>query len=238
MSTFLSRLKVYAIGFGIGLIFVFFFFQNRGCSWLPDNRVKNSILDRVLVISDEEAPKLAAKGITNEAVIEMLNTGKVNFRKSRKDTGSKVYFIEKDNVQLYFTLPEEGFISEVKLADQPVSKIRNTASGFGKLIRFPQDDDMVFADTLAKITCQLEKAGLLQTNLIQKSLEAGGTIDFSKSDFKLRSRSATVEGLKPMQYLWFNDPKGRKTGTQAVWYKNKITMIAFDLGFENDCDPQ
>lgn len=235
MSTFLNRLKVYAIGFGIGLIFVFFFFQNRGCSWLPDNRVKNSILDRVIVVPEAEASKLAAKGISSEDVIGLLNDGKVNFRKSDKDAKSKVYFLEKDNVKLFFTLPEESFISEVKLADQPVSKIRNSVSGTGKLIHFPKDDELVYPDTLSKVTCQLEAMGMLQTNLILKSLEKNGTVDFARSDFKLKARAATVEGLKPMQYLYFNDPKGRRIGAQSVWYKNKITMIVFDLPFENDC---
>lgn len=235
MSTFLNRLKVYAIGFGIGLIFVFFFFQNRGCSWLPENRVKNSILDRVIVVQSDEAARLAAKGITNEEIINMLNDGKVDFGKSKKNTESKIYLLEKDNVKLFFTLPEESYISEVRLADQPVARIKNSTTGTGQMIRFPQDDDMVFADTMKRISCQLENIGMLQTKLILKSLKANGTIDFAKSDFSLKPRAASVEDHKAMQYLYFNDPKGRRIGAETVWYKDKITMVLFDLPFETDC---
>ena len=45
MGKFLRRLKFYAVGLGIGTIFTFMIFGNRGCSWLPDNRVKNMIAD-------------------------------------------------------------------------------------------------------------------------------------------------------------------------------------------------
>jgi hypothetical protein len=61
MESLWRRLKYYGIGFGIGLVFVIFFFQNRGCSWLPSNRVKNSILDRLVVASDETLEILKKK---------------------------------------------------------------------------------------------------------------------------------------------------------------------------------
>ncbi len=235
MSTFLNRLKIYAIGFGIGLVFVFFFFQNRGCSWLPDNRIKNSILDRVIVIQSDEAAKLTAKGITEKQIVEMLNDGKVDFSKSKKNTESKIYMLEKNNVKLFFTLPEESFISEVRLADQPVANIRNSTTGSGKLIHFPKDDDMVFADTMERITCQLEAIKMLQTKLILRSLKKNGTIDFTRTDFSTKPRAASIEGHKAMQYLYFDDPQGRRIGAEAVWYKNKITMVLFDLPFETEC---
>ena len=61
MTTFWKRLRYYGIGFGIGCIFVFFFFQNRACTWLPDNRIKNSILDRTIVIQEDESDLLKSK---------------------------------------------------------------------------------------------------------------------------------------------------------------------------------
>ena len=68
-SSFIRRLKYYGIGFGIGLIFVFIFFQNRGCSWLPGNRVKNTVLERVMVVNDETAKAFAKKGLTKKDAI-------------------------------------------------------------------------------------------------------------------------------------------------------------------------
>lgn len=227
MSVFFKRLKVYAIGFGIGCIFVFFFFQNRGCSWLPDNRVKNSILDRAIVIQEDVAQSFDEKGINDKAIIELLNSGKVNFKKSQKDGPSKTYLIYKDNLRLYFTLPEESYISEVRMADQPAAKIHNSTSGSGKFIHFPNDEDLIFADTMAKITCQQQSLGMIQNKMIYKSLKENGSIDFSKTDFTIKP--------KPEQYINFNDPKGRRIGAKTIWYKNKITIFEIELPFENNC---
>jgi len=227
MTTFLNRLKVYGIGFGIGLVFVFFFFQNRGCSWLPGNRVKNAILDRVIVVSDEEAALLKSKGITNKEIIALLNEGKVDFEKSKKDTESKIYYLANGATAVYFTLPSESFIAEVKAAGQPVSKIKNTTEGLGRFIHFPKDDDLIFADTLAKMTCQQEQIGMIQSRMILKSLQQNGTIDFAKTHFNVTPKAE--------QYINFNDPKGRRIGANAVWYKNKITLHTLDLPFQDTC---
>ena len=94
MESFLRRLKYYGLGFGFGLLFVFFFFQNRGCSWLPSNRVKNSILERLIVIPDAQLEALKASGYSKKDVIALLNDGDVDFSESRKQTNPKVYFEE------------------------------------------------------------------------------------------------------------------------------------------------
>ena len=143
MQNIWRRLRYYGIGFGIGCVFVFFFFQNRGCSWLPSNRVKNAILDRVIVVSDNTQKTLEEKGISNEEVIELLNNGDVDFQKSDKDSDSKVYAIEKEGLTYFFTLPYESFISEVYVGGK--SKDSHTSDeGIGSFIHFPADDNLVF----------------------------------------------------------------------------------------------
>ncbi len=227
MKTFLDRLKIYAIGFGIGMIFVFFFFQNRGCSWLPDNRVKNSILDRVIVVQSDIDKELSAKGITHSTIISLLNDGDVEFSKSKKDGESKIYMVSKDNIKLFFTLPNESFISEVRLANVPVKSIKNSSKGNGRLIHFPKDNELVFADTTRLVSCQQQAFGMIENRKILKSLKKNGVIDFEKSDLNVKP--------KAIQYLFFSDVKGRKIGATAVWYKNKISIDQFDLPFETDC---
>jgi hypothetical protein len=227
MKTFFDRLKIYAIGFGIGMVFVFFFFQNRGCSWLPDNRVKNSILDRVIVMQSDVELQLKKKGINQKEIIALLNDGDVDFSKSKKDGLSKIYLVTKDNVKLFFTLPNESFISEVRLANVAVNNIKNSIKGTGKLIHFPKDDELVFADTTKLATCQQQAFGMIENRKILKSLKKNGLIDFEKSDLNVKP--------KALQYLFFNDKKGRKIGASAVWYKNKISIDHFDLPFETDC---
>jgi hypothetical protein len=227
MKTFFDRLKIYAIGFGIGMVFVFFFFQNRGCSWLPDNRVKNSILDRVIVVQSEVELQLKKKGINKNQIIALLNDGDVDFSKSKKDGQFKIYLVSKDDVKLYFTLPNESFISEVRLANVTVNSIKNSTKGAGKLIHFPKDNELVFADTTKLVTCQQQAFGMIENRKILKSLKENGMIDFEKSGLNLKP--------KALQYLFFNDKKGRKIGASAIWYKNKISIDHFDLPFETDC---
>jgi hypothetical protein len=227
MKTFFDRLKIYAIGFGIGMVFVFFFFQNRGCSWLPDNRVKNSILDRVIVVQSEVEGQLKQKGISQKEIIALLNDGDVDFSKSKKDGQFKIYLVSKDDVKLYFTLPNESFISEVRLANVAVNSVKNSTKGTGKLIHFPKDNELVFADTTKLVSCQQQAFGMIENRKILKSLKANGIIDFEKSDFNVKP--------KALQYLFFKDKKGRKIGATAVWYKNKINIDHFELPFETDC---
>jgi hypothetical protein len=228
MTTFLNRLKVYAIGFGIGLILVFFFFQNRGCSWLPENRVKNSILDRVLVLSETEAAKFSANGISDSALILLLNDGDVDFKKSQKDGKSKVYFISNDTDAAFFTLPYESFISEVKFVSSKAKEIQNTKTGSGKFLRFPLDEDLIFVDTLPKLGCQQQAIGMINQRMILKSLKNNGQIDFGKS--------ALQATPKAEHYLWFTDVKNQRIGAKTVWYKNKITIHSFDLPIESGCN--
>ncbi|HRP53737.1 MAG TPA: hypothetical protein PLI97_09545, partial [Fluviicola sp.] len=88
MKDIWRRLRYYGVGFGIGLIFVFFFFQNRGCSWLPENRVKNSMMGKILVVSPETQKKLH---MSDEQVVSFLNDGAISFRSSKKQGDPKVY---------------------------------------------------------------------------------------------------------------------------------------------------
>lgn len=86
MESFWRRLRYYGIGFGIGLLFVFVFFQNRGCSWLPANRVKNSVLDRLLVIPDHQEKAMNDKHVNVKDIVNALNEGDVEFSESKKGT--------------------------------------------------------------------------------------------------------------------------------------------------------
>ena len=128
MESWIRRLKFYGVGFGIGLLFVFIFFQNRGCSWLPGNRVKNSILDRLLVVSDETAEILKKRGVNKKELIQFLNDGDVIFGESEKDKDDKVYVIEKDGKKYLFTLPFESCIAEVQLGNK-ASEAKTSTEG-------------------------------------------------------------------------------------------------------------
>lgn len=228
MSSFLKRLRYYGIGFGLGLVFVFFFFQNRGCSWLPSNRVKNAILDRVLTISEAEEQKLKQKGVEENEILQLLNTGTVDFDNSQKEGAVKVYRIYDDELELFFTLPNESFVSEVRYGKLDAKYIQASKTGMGNLIHFPNEEDLVYVDSSEVMSCQLEQMGYINQRLILKSLKKSGKIDYAKCHFK--------RSPKPLIYLYFEDKEGRMTGSESIWYKNKINIQKFDLMRPTPCD--
>jgi hypothetical protein len=169
MDNFFRRLKYYGIGFGIGLIFVVFFFGNRGCAWYPENRVKNTIFNRILVVSDNEMVKLKELGLTKKDLILAINEGDVDFKKSKKNNHFKVYRFtcETKNGKKFncnVTLNEDSFISEVQFGDKSAFKVKNTKEGLGSFIYFPKEKDFVFMDTTDLILCQQEAIKLVNEN--------------------------------------------------------------------------
>lgn len=232
MDSLLRRLKFYGIGFSIGLVFVLIFFQNRGCSWLPSNRIKNSFLDRVIVLPENEAKTLKKLHLSNKDIINVLNDGEVVFSKSLKKGTSKVYHLEKefDNkglLHFFFTLPDESFISEVHISEKSAMQVKNTKVGIGKILHFPKDDNLVFVDSSQVVRCQQTELGLVNPIDILKLMKQNSSIDFSKTDYK-----ATP---KAVQYIQFFDKKQQLIGAHAIWYKNKINITDFILPFKSKC---
>lgn len=225
MNTFIKRLKFYGIGFGIGLIFVFLFFQNRGCSWLPSNRVKNSILDRLIVVSDSTNQVFKDKGIDMDDIVNALNDGDVYFNESDKDDPSKIYIIEKDGVKFAFTLPYESFISEVQIQTKG-KRVKPTGKGEGTIIHYPLDDNLVFPDTTALVTCQQEALGLIEPKKILKLIKSTGKIDFEKTNLEVQP--------KPEHYIHFTK-NGEVIGAKMIWYKNKLNVISFYAPKAENC---
>lgn len=217
MESFVRRLKYYGIGFGIGLVFVFFFFKNRGCSWTPNSRVKNAILGRMIVISDDTKAKLDAKGISEKDVVEVLNDGDIDFEGSDKSRNNKKYIIEKEGNMYVFTLPLESCISEVFLA-KSVKGIKNSTEGKGSFIHFPNDKSLVYTDSTDFLACQQEQLGVLGDRQIWRKIQKNGRLDFAKTDLKT--------GAKPEHYIEFVWDKDT-IGTKIVWYKEKLNITSF-----------
>lgn len=225
MDSFKRRLKYYGIGFGFGLLFVFFFFQNRGCSWLPSNRVKNAILDRIIVVSDETATILEEHHLTDQDLINVLNDGDVLFQESDKNHESKVYLIEKEGMKFAFSLPYEGYISEA-FVDVKTANLPSTKTGKGSMIYFPNDDYLIYPDSTKLVTCQQEKLGLIEPKKILALLKESGKINFEKSALAVRP--------KPLQYIEF-EYNGEIVGAKSIWYKNKVNITSFEASGLEEC---
>jgi hypothetical protein len=231
MKNFLRRLKFYGLGFGIGLVFVFFFFQNRGCAWLPSNRVKNTILGRVIVVSDQERQLLTAGGIDDKEIVEFLNSGDVEFGKSKKQGNTQVYCITKDvngkETDLWFTLPKDAYISEVKWPAGSVFKAKNSKEGMGEMVHFPNVDNMVYLDSNKRLTCQQDKLGLIAPKEVLNRLKKSGKIDFSRSNLGAQPY--------PKQFIVFTTKKGVVIETETHWYQEHIQISEFILKDSLDC---
>jgi hypothetical protein len=234
MTSFWKRLKYYLIGFGIGLIFVVIFFQNRGCAWLPGNRVKNSILDKVLVLPEDQVSIMEAKGLNNDEIIQFMNLGKVEFSKSLKDNlvFPKVYVIsrtiEDTEHQLQFSLFEDSYISIVRYLEKDQAPERITQpEGMGYFIRVPRDSAMVFIDKSNFVQCKASILASNESKYIGKRLRESGMIDFSKSNLMLP---------KAEHFITYKETDGRLVQGKTIWFESRITFKDFYWSEPLDCE--
>jgi hypothetical protein len=232
MESFLRRLKYYGIGFLIGLLFVFIFFQNRGCSWLPSNRVKNAFLDRLIVMPEDQLPLLQAQGISKEDVVEVLNDGDVVFEESDTEGDLKVYKISK-NVEgkgvmnFFFTLPNESFISEVNIQATDKDQVKSSSKGFGEIIHYPNDNHLFFLDSSSAINCKLQAFAIKDADALFELVKKQGKIDFSKTNLNVKP--------KAIQYISVFEDEKEMLGCKAIWYKNKINVVAVETDSTVHC---
>jgi hypothetical protein len=225
MDKFLHRLKYYGFGFGIGIVFVFFFFQNRGCTWLPANRVKNSILERVIVIPEVQLVLMKKNGNLDKKILRYLNEGDVNFSESDKSGPDKRYIIGcEDLPDLYFTLPDESFISAVYMVPT-----KDVADRKGKALikHYPKDDHLFFVDSTDQMPCKLSKLGYKNEIELQKGVAKSAYLDFDKCVFS--------EVAKPLHYIETKDGFGKPMAFKAIWYKNKINVVGLYTHKPVDC---
>jgi len=232
MDGFFKRLKYYGIGLLIGLIFVTFFMRGRGCSWMPENRLKTSLFERIMVLSEENQKKLSALNLSETELISAIREGDVIFNKSKKDNALKVYHIDcKTNKGLKFSckivMPSESFISEIIFSNQESDKIKNTGIGFGKPIYFPKLLDFLYVKKSDLLTCQLKFMKIIDDNKLFKKIRESGFIDFKKSRL---NRSP-----KPEHWITFKGNNNENISAKSIWYKEKIEIIAFDLPDSSSC---
>ncbi len=225
MQSTLKRFKYFGLGFGIGLVFVFFFFGNRGCSWLPEGRVKTTIAGKVIVVNEETEKLLTQKGIGTEEIISLLNNGDVAFGDSKKQGNPQVYIIngtiKNKETALWFTLPKDGFISEVQFPKGNIQLATNSKKGFGKMIHFPNVKSWVFIESFPELEKGLTKADYKNEKIVQKALKSSGKVDFEKSNLSVEP--------SPEHYITFQNSAGKTIGTRCVWYQDHVKISNFFL---------
>jgi hypothetical protein len=164
-----GRLKYYLVGFGIGIIACLLIFKGRGCEWLPNERVLNSIRTSNIYFTAQDSCIMVSNGITKKDVFLLLANGDVNFKASstnakianyklnnfNKESEQKVYVIEHNDLKISFDLYERDsvvFIS--KFNDLEISKNCSEESDFAKAMYLPNDMTL---EKLSSNTLRFEK---------------------------------------------------------------------------------
>lgn len=228
MTNFLRRLGYYGIGFGIGMLFLIFFFKNRGCSWLPSNRVRDAFATRLIVLHPDEAKQFKQLGISTKTLLAAIDEADISFSASKKQGDLKVYQFETQQGKAFWlTMPTESFIAELRAPKGSIEKVKNARTGEASIVRFPTDKSLIYFDSTDHVACLANLSGYKQPALVLKALKSSGRIDFSKTNFN--------EKPKPTQYLTFRDVKGQLIGIKAYWYKEKVCVFDFKLPFPTTC---
>lgn len=224
MKNFWRRLRIYGFGFGLGLIMVFFFFRNRGCSWLPENRVKNTFMGRVLVVSEENQRLFDQHHLSDSLLVSFLDDGSIAFGSSKKQGNLKVYKIEKEingkPVELWFSMPEDAFIAEVVWPKGNIQKFKSTTEGYGRMIHFPNVKSFVYLKDSPEFKVQMDTLGVKDEAYVQFLMKKSGWIDFSKSELEAEP--------SPEQYVVLPREKGDTLRARTTWFKDHIEFYEFD----------
>lgn len=207
------RLKYYGIGFGIGMIFLFFFFNNRGCTWTPSNRVKTAILNRVIALPESQVESLKKCNIKTDELLAFIEESEIDFGASDKTDENKFYQLTSDKVTLFFTLTNESFITSV-FTSKP--KEKDWQEGRAEIVVFPKGDDLIFTDTTGSLQRIRGEIGFKNDRKVFDQMKKKCYIDYEKSDF--------LNTIKPEHYIEFYSKKGDTIGTVSVWYKEKINI--------------
>ncbi|MBM3417824.1 MAG: hypothetical protein FJY17_02745 [Bacteroidetes bacterium] len=219
MSNFIRRLKYYGIGFGLGVIIVFFFFGSRGCNWGPTARVKTSILERVLIVDSTNKVELKRRGVHPAELRKLIEDSDVDFSESKKEKALKVYSFHNDKFNFLVSMPYESFIAEVNILKQDAYQFTTSLKGKGFFMHFPKDKDFLFVPENELLRGQMKDMGFKDNNALFEAIKRKGFIDFSSSNFNVRPKSEHSIG--------FIDNKKRNIKAKAIWMKERIEVLSF-----------
>lgn len=224
MNNFFRRLKIYGIGFGIGLICVFLFFRNRGCNWLPENRVKSSIIERVIVVHEDEMSAYKALGLNEKQLNDLIQNSDISFSESKKEGEPKAYQLSGalpngKPIRFILTLPDRSVICELKIIATTTRQVKNSIKGKGFPVLFPNNKELFDLGTDKNILTKLNTVGIGKSEQLLKMTKEIGYIDYSKSTFDSEKSS----------HCWVIEKPSSAFSMQTTWYKEKITLTSFDL---------
>jgi hypothetical protein len=231
MESIWRRLRYYGLGFGLGLILTFGIFNTRGCSWMPENRVKEAINKRIWVIDMRDINKFYKEYRLNDKKFYRLIQGAdISFTKSIRHGRHKVYdltFTDGNNKEAHCLarMTDESFIVEfipfvrsAKVLKKALKNRKNTTIG-AKIVHAPKNKNLVYSDSSPAIKEHLRELGINDDIQLQKEL-LNGYFNYQNSRLN--------EQPRPVHVLEFRPEKRRDITVDAtcIWYKDKIKVYA------------
>lgn len=229
MANSYRRLLYYGVGFGIGLVCVFFFFNNRGCSWLPENRVKEMVTNRLVYIADSNLTILENLKIKEDELSAFLLNADVLFSKSEKTRNPQIYHLEgptdsNDKFVCQIVLHKDALICELVPNQFSAKNTKPTIKGLAKPIHFPPKENLFYSDSSAHTICQRKALGIEEDSTLRALFLKNGRINISKTDLTKKP--------KPSYAMVFRTDQGKEVTIFATYFKEKARIYKF--AFDDD----
>ena len=134
---FSNRLKFYLIGFSLGLFLVYSIFKDRSWNWLPENKVKQFLLENPLRIYTDKNQQTYQKDISKN-IFDIIIYGDVNFSKSKTDSSLKKYVIEYEEAHACFGVSFEDSLCRVLSLNKINFNLKNDSLSLDSIIHIDQ----------------------------------------------------------------------------------------------------
>lgn len=229
MESFWKRLRYYGLGFGLGLILTFGIFNTRGCSWTPENRVKEAINKRVWIIDNRDVRSFyKAHKLNDKKFYRLIQDADVSFTKSIRSGRHKVYdltFTDGNHREAHClaSMTDESFVVEfipyvrsVKLLKKALKNKKDTAHG-AKIVHAPKNKYLVYSEDRPALKEHLRSLGIA-TDMQLQNLLLKGAYDYEASRLKEQPRPVHVFKFRPNKKL------DVAISATCIWYKDKIKV--------------
>jgi hypothetical protein len=231
MESFWRRLRYYGLGFGLGLILTFGIFNTRGCSWMPENRVKEAINKRIWIISNRDVRTFYKDHKLNDKKFyRLIQDADISFTKSIRSGRHKVYdltFTDGNNKEAHCLarMTDESFVVEfipfvrsVKFLKKALKNRKSTAYSAG-IVHAPKNKHLVYSEDSPALKEHLRALGIKNDIQLQKEL-LSGFFEYQKSRLNEQPRPVHVFQFRPTLR-----PRLQVSAT-CIWYKDKIKVYS------------
>ena len=114
-SDLIRRIKLYAIGFFLGLIAVGFIYKGRGCK-MPGKMKLEELYSQQIKLTDKVICTMQCMGITDSVLVRSIEEGKINYDESMvRNKPYPFYAVETtiNNNPIRIIIYDEGIVSKI-----------------------------------------------------------------------------------------------------------------------------